>query len=103
MSDLISRKRLLSVIKPMVGMFTDEGFYVDYKEVLRIIENAPPADGSHIEVRKWIKEMKVIKDEKFEIYDPKWYCPSCGKEYDPAAVKVAGIKFCYGCGERVEE
>lgn len=53
--------------------------------------------------KKWIKKMKVINGEKFKAYDPKWYCPSCGKEYDPSVVQLAGIKFCYECGERVEE
>lgn len=53
--------------------------------------------------QKWIKKMIVIKNVKHEAYTPKWYCPSCGEEYDPAVVKAFGIKFCYKCGERVEE
>lgn len=39
--DLISRKRLMSIIKPMTGMFTDEGFWLDYHAVLGAIESAP--------------------------------------------------------------
>ena len=51
---------------------------------------------------KWVKKMEVIKTEKFDAFTPKWYCPYCGKESDPAVVKAVGIKFCYECGAKME-
>lgn len=61
MDDLISRNEAIKRIKPMAGMFTDEGFMVDYVAVLSIIENLPSAQP----------EQKG------------WICPVCGRGLSP--------------------
>lgn len=45
MSDYIKRENTIKSIKPMVGIWADDGcFYVDYQRVLDIINNEPFAD-----------------------------------------------------------
>lgn len=46
MTDLISGHRLMSVIKPMVGIFAaDDEFYISYNAVLNAIEYSPTIDS----------------------------------------------------------
>ena len=70
MSDLINRKDVIALIKPMVGEFTDNGFMVDYERVLSILEEIPSADRPRGE---WIpcsdrlpkeKEVVLITNDK---------------------------------------
>ena len=38
---------VIKTIKPMCGIFTDEGFMIDYHRVLSILENAPSINIIH--------------------------------------------------------
>lgn len=79
----------------------DSGCWIRYKMFEKHVKAAPTIDP--VKRGKWVKKMEVKKTEKYDVFSPKWYCPSCGEEYDPAVVKAFGIKFCYKCGEGVEE
>lgn len=49
MSDYIKREDAIKSIKPMVGIWADDGrFYVDYQRVLDIINNEPSADVAEV-------------------------------------------------------
>ena len=53
MSDYIKREDAIKSIKPMVGIWDDERFYVDYQRVLDIINNELSANV--VEVSKILK------------------------------------------------
>jgi hypothetical protein len=60
MSDLISREKLLSTIRPMVGMWEDETFWISYERVMDIIESAEPE-------RKWIPVTEALPDTNNDV------------------------------------
>ena len=84
MSDLINRKDVIALIKPMVGEFTDNGFMVDYERVLSILEEIPSADRPQ---GYWIK-----------IDVATYRCSECGKIQ--IADDVNELNFCCCCGSR---
>ena len=73
----INRERLLYVIKPMVGIYVDGTFYIEYESVIRAIENASAIDdvevvrckdckhwGMHKSLNvPWCFEMHIDKSE----------------------------------------
>ena len=63
MSDLISRGKLLGVIKPMVGIWYDETFWIDYKRVIDIIENLSSAEPEP-EDFEWCHDCKEYDQDK---------------------------------------
>lgn len=68
MSDLISRQRLLSVVKPMVGVFEDDGFYLEYESVISAIENAPTIDADDTDItQKALEAGKRGEEVRFYI------------------------------------
>ena len=86
MSDLISRGKLLGTIEPMVGIWYDKNFWIDYKRVLEIIKDMPSA-----EIPERTAKVK-LSDGWFccwecgyctEHYSDDWkYCPNCGAKLD---------------------
>ena len=78
MSDLISREKLISTIRPMVGMWEDETFWINYERVVSIIESVEP------EERTAKVEMLLCGNcHESNIFDVVTrqhykYCPSCG-------------------------
>lgn len=81
MSDLISRHRLMSVIKPMVGIFAaDDEFYISYNAVLNAIEYAPTIDAVPVvrckDCKHW--ERDVIFNDGWcrgkRHGNPEWFC-----------------------------
>lgn len=91
MSDLISRKALLDTIKPMVGIWEEDTFYIDYKRVISIIESAPSSDSAQSK-GEWIT---------IEYYGGVIYkCSECGHEF----VLIEGTpeeneyQYCPYCG-----
>lgn len=91
MSDLISRKRLLEIIRPMIGIFEDDGeFYINYKRVLEIIEDSP------------LIEPKIGRNVKEE-WNSLFECSVCGWECgDTYMCDTATFNFCPNCGARME-
>ena len=68
MNDLISRQRLLSVVKPMVGVFEDDGFYLEYESVISAIENAPTIDADDTDItQKALEAGKRGEEVRFYI------------------------------------
>lgn len=65
MTDLISRHRLMSVIKPMVGIFAaDDEFYISYNAVLNAIEYAPTIDAVPLgayEQTRWERDTAIAQ------------------------------------------
>ena len=91
MSDLISREKLLDVIKPMVGMWDDGTFWINYEIVLDIIESADP-------------EERIAKVEILEMrntHNKVWKCSNCG-QYMHRANWAREVKYCSHCGCRLE-
>ena len=67
-NDLISRQRLLSVVKPMVGVFEDDGFYLEYESVISAIENAPTIDADDTDItQKALEAGKRGEEVRFYI------------------------------------
>lgn len=64
---------------------------------LKDLDDFPAADVRENVHGKWIKTIRVRKTEGADYYDPVWFCPACGKDYD-AAFASHNIKFCYRCG-----
>ena len=97
MSDLISRGKLLGVIKPMVGIWYDETFWIDYKRVIDIIENLPTAEPE--QKGEWL-EKEVFDNVDYEI--PEWQtekCSVCGKYHTtPYMYNFSTYKYCPNCG-----
>jgi len=63
MSDLISRQKLLDTIKPMVGMWDEGAFWIDYRRVIDIIEDFPNAEPE----RKWIPVSEKLPEEEKDV------------------------------------
>ena len=59
MSDLISRGKLRGEIEPMIGIWYDKQFWIDYKRVLEIIETIPSAEPD----RRWIPVTEALPEE----------------------------------------
>lgn len=78
--ELISKKKLLETIEPMVGKFDDDGeFWWSRESILRAINNAPTVEER--------KEGRWIDNG-----DRYYRCSLCGmKDTD-------NWKFCRGCG-----
>ena len=57
MSELINKEKLLDTIKPMVGMWNDGDFWINYQRVLDIIESADPE-------LKWIPVLEALPEKK---------------------------------------
>ena len=51
--DLISRKALLDTIKPMIGIWEEGTFYIDYERVISIIESALSSDSAQSKGERW--------------------------------------------------
>ena len=50
---LIDAEELESIIKPMAGMFNDEGFFIRYEAVLSAIEYASSVDAVPVVHAEW--------------------------------------------------
>ena len=89
MSDYIKREDAIKSIKPMVGIWADDGrFYVDYQRVLDIINNEPSADVEPVRHSVW-RVASAEPDKEYECMNCKkavgWkylYCPNCGARMD---------------------
>ena len=57
MSELIDKEKLLDTIKPIVGMWNDGDFWINYQRVLDIIESAEPE-------WKWILVSEALPEKK---------------------------------------
>lgn len=87
MSDLISRGKLLGTIEPMVGMWDEGTFWIDYKRVIDIIESLPSAEPERKKGKwKWISTDYFhyhCQCSECEMYtrDPEPnFCPWCGAD-----------------------
>ena len=94
-SDLISRQRLLSVVKPMVGVFEDDGFYLEYESVISAIENAPTVEPKHGQFLG--TEYDGFADGNPVYYE--WVCSECGCIFED---EEPTYNFCPNCGARME-
>lgn len=91
--ELISKKKLLETIEPMVGKFDDDGeFWWSRESVLRAINNAPA-----VEERKE-GEWNFIGWNQFE-------CTCCGYPYTQEQLRAVTTRndqifphFCPNCG-----
>lgn len=91
MSDLISRGKLLGTIEPMVGIWYDKNFWIDYKRVLEIIEDLPSAEPER-KKGYWVPVTNGrggFECDQCHNYAPSYqngdeylsyYCPHCGAE-----------------------
>lgn len=96
MNDYIKREDAIKNIKPMVGIWADDGrFYVDYQRVLDIINNEPSAD---------VVEVVRCRDcEHWECNPGTDRYGSCKKvAYDDFEVVMEGDDFC-SYGKRKEQ
>lgn len=98
MSDYIKRDDALNTLKPIVGIWDEDGvFRVDYVRVLSIIKNIPSADVVERKRGEWI----YIDDWIYVAYK----CSSCGEEF----VLIEGTPldnkyhFCPNCGADMRE
>ena len=84
MSDLISRDKLLSTIRPMAGMWEDETFWINYERVLEIIESAEPEERTEkIHDDKIHPVIHYCGNDTFTLINPTWdYCPHCGTKLE---------------------
>ena len=87
---LISKKKLLETIEPMVGKFDDDGeFWWSRESILRAINNAPTVEER--KVGKWIKRDKWL------------YCSACdGGGWGLGAVTFEW-QYCPLCGAKIGE
>ena len=58
----IDADRLMKIIRPMCGEFTDNGFMIDYQRVLSVIDSAPTIDA----VSEWIPCSERMPSEQGE-------------------------------------
>ena len=63
---------------------------------IEAIMQLPPAD----EPKHWIQKMHTKEISGAVCYIPKWHCPNCDLEYDPAFAQR--VNFCYACGQLIE-
>lgn len=78
------------------------GWYEDEKFVLKEkIDEMPAADVRENVHGKWVKTIRVIKVDGADYYDPVWFCPACGQEYD-AEFASHNVKYCYRCGTEMK-
>ena len=100
MSDLISREKLLDVIKPMVGMWDEGTFWIDYKRVIDIIENEPSVEPER-KSGEWL-EKEVFDNVDYEILE--WQsekCSVCGKYHTtPYLYNFRTFEYCPNCGSK---
>lgn len=89
--ELISKKKLLETIEPMVGKFDDDGeFWWSRESILRAINNAPTVEER--------KEGKWIHDIHYGLKLPEHRCSICGEwEYSDAE-----SNFCPNCGAKMK-
>lgn len=93
--ELISKKKLLETIEPMVGKFDDDGeFWWSRESILRAINNAPTVEerkeGRWETVNfKTIPTGRISKAKK---------CSECGKRKD----KYVVWNFCPNCGAKIQ-
>lgn len=82
--ELISKKKLLETIEPMVGKFDDDGeFWWSRESILRAINNAPTVEERN-------------EGEWLDNGDRYYRCSLCGmKDTD-------NWKFCRGCGAKMK-
>ena len=101
MSDLISRGKLLDVIKPMVGMWDEGTFWIDYKRVIDIIENLPPADSEQ-KHGEWL-DRHAYDNADYAIDE--WQsekCSVCGKYHTtPYLYNFRTFAYCPNCGSKM--
>ena len=87
MSDLISKQKLLDTIKPMVGMWDEGAFWIDYRRVIDIIEDFPNAEPER-KTGEWIDGMPYVNSH--------WkVCSEC---HESAPDSCGGYNFCPYCG-----
>lgn len=98
MSDYIKREDAIKSIKPMVGIWADDGrFYVDYQRVLDIINNELSADV-----------VEVVHAYDKEIYPSLFECSNCGWSCEdtyggePCNRNSNTYDYCPNCGARIE-
>ena len=93
MSELINKEKLLDTIKPMVGMWNDGDFWINYQRVLDIIESAEPERKNG----KWIDAVLYHEPDDFEWEKVK--CSSC-KIFVTKPIFYHNNKynFCPNCG-----
>lgn len=103
MGRYIDADKLTSVIKPMCGEFTDNGFMIDYQRVLSIIDSAPSTD---IVFCKECKYRPVKEDADGKNYGFNLIKPNDGDERCPCLVEdgwyswMPKDNFYCGYGER---
>lgn len=84
--ELISKKKLLETIEPMVGKFDDDGeFWWSRESILRAINNAPTVEERN--------EGHWINDTNYS----GWTCTNCGYHYGNAV-----DNYCPNCGARMK-
>lgn len=102
MSDYIKKEDAIKSIKPMVGIWADDGrFYVDYQRVLDIINNEPSADVEPVRHGRW----SIIEYEYFT-------CSECGYDFWNGCDCTAEAKekltngvypnYCPNCGAKMD-
>lgn len=104
MSEYIKREDALNTLKPIVGIWDEDGvFRVDYVRVLSIIKNIPSADVVERKRGKWIYTPRIYT-LKFEGSEAKyeeraWACSECGY------IENLDIppNFCSHCGADMRE
>ena len=92
MNDIISREKLLGVIKPMVGMWNEGTFWIDYERVIDIIENLPSAES---------ERTAKVSNQIFNNSNP--YTVGAWIGTCECGVLVSySSKYCHMCGARLE-
>ena len=91
MSDLISREKLIKTIRPMVGIWEDETFWISYERVMDIIESAEPEEQT-----AKVIEQKPSGLPSQNYYTTTGFCEECGMFLEHR------WSHCPGCGARLE-
>jgi len=96
--DLISRQAAIDALESIGSLDTEAD-----REYARSVFEALPSAQTERKKGEWVKKVsQKIKDKEYIGYTPYWYCPECGKRYEPAVANTI-INYCYNCGTKIEE
>lgn len=97
MAKYLNADALITCMEENCDTWKNDDMRRGFRECARIVFDMPAADVRENLHGKWIKTIRIRKTDGADYYDPVWFCPACGQEYD-AAFASHNVKYCYRCG-----
>ena len=100
MARYIDADKFKEHIASFTGLFTEEGFMIDYQAVLTAIDNAYAADVVSKSEGEWETILHNPRGEMLNVYSHICKVEGCGYFYKD--IRPYGHNFCPNCGSKMK-